>query len=197
MTWLFIGLNVIIFLYEVSLGTWLDEFLMMRGSIPSEILAGQDSITLITSIFLHGWRMHLIGNMLFLYVFGDNIEASVGHVKFALFYLCWWIVAWLVHAWFNPSSMVPAVGASGAIAAVLGAYLMLFPTWRIKMVYLRTMQTFLIPARQFLLYRIVLQLFSGVGELANSWLDGGVAWWAHIGWFAFGVTIVLSKLLRR
>lgn len=196
-TWLFISLNVLVFLYEASLWSWLDEFLLARGSIPTEILAGKDSITLITSLFLHGGWMHLLGNMMFLYVFGDNIEASVGHVKFLFFYLCWWIAAGLVHAWFNPSSLVPAVGASGAIAAVLWAYLVLFPTWRIKILYMRTMQTFLIPARQFLLYRIVLQFFSGVGELASSWLDGGVAWWAHIGWFAFWVGVVVSKLLRR
>jgi membrane associated rhomboid family serine protease len=196
-TRLFILFNILIFLYEVSLGAWLDNFLLTWGSIPTEILAGKDLITLITSTFLHGWWMHLIWNMLFLRVFGDNIEARIGHIRFIIFYVLWGIAAGLIHAGFNPSSTVPAVGASWAIAAVLGAYLMLFPHGRIKMLFMRTMQTFLIPARQFLLYRIGIQFFSGVGALASSWLDGGVAWWAHIGGFVFWVIVVISKLLHR
>lgn len=196
-TRLFILLNVGIFLYEVSLWAGLDNFLLTWGSIPTEILAGKDLITLLTSTFLHGWWMHLIGNMLFLRVFGDNIEARIGHRRFILFYLAWGIAAGLIHAWFNPSSTVPAVGASGAIAAVLGAYLMMFPQGRIKMIFMRTMQTFLIPARQFLLYWIGMQFFSGIWALASSWLDGGVAWRAHIGGFLFGVLIVLTKLIHR
>jgi membrane associated rhomboid family serine protease len=196
-TWLFIILNVGVFLYEVSLGANLDAFLLTRWAIPTEILAGRDLVTLLTSIFLHGGRMHLIGNMLFLWVFGDNIEARIWSVRFFLFYLLGGIVAGLVHAGFNPSSTIPAVGASGAIAAVLGAYLMMFPKGRIKMLFMRTMQSFYIPANQFLLYWIGLQFLSGIWSLTNLSGDGGVAWWAHIGGFVFGVVIVFTKILHR
>lgn len=196
-TRIFIGINVLIFLYEVSLWANLDQFLMMRWTVPTEIVAGERWITLITAIFLHGGRMHLIGNMLFLYVFGDNIEARVGHTRFVIFYLLWWVAAGLIHVGFNAWSDIPAVWASWAIAAVLGAYLIMFPHGRIKMLFLRTMQTFLIPARQFLLYRIGLQFFSGVGSLASSWLDGGVARWAHIGGFVFGVVAVFLRIVHR
>jgi membrane associated rhomboid family serine protease len=189
--------NVGVFLYEVSLGANLDAFLITRGAIPTEILAGRDIVTLLTSIFLHGGWMHLIGNMLFLRVFGDNIEARIGSLRFAVFYLLGGIVAWLVHVWFNPSSTFPAVGASGAIAAVLGAYLMMFPKGRVKMLFMRTMQSFYIPANQFLLYWIGLQFLSGIWSLTNLSGDGGVARWAHIGGFVFGIVLVFLKIVHR
>lgn len=194
---IFIVVNVLVFLYEVSLGNNLDSFIMQRGTIPVDIFSGKWRSTLVTAMFLHGWWMHLIGNMLFLFVFWDNIEARIGPMRYVLFYIWGGIVAWLIHAGFNPSSEIPAVGASGAIAAVLGAYLMLFPWSRIKMLFLRTMQTFMMPAKYFLLYRIVTQLFSGVGALASSGLEWGVAWWAHIGGFAFWVAMVMTKILHR
>ena len=196
-TRVFIVINVLVFFYQVSLWAGLDEFIMTRGTIPEQIMSGSGYLTLITAMFLHGGWMHLIGNMLFLYVFGDNIEARIGNTKFLLFYLAGWIAAGLIHVGFNASSPIPAVWASGAIAAVLGAYLLLFPHSRIKMLFPQGMRIFYISAQQFLLYRIGMQFFSGVGALASSWLDGGVARWAHIGWFAFWVIVVISKLVHR
>lgn len=196
-TRVFIVINVIVFFYQTSLGVGLEDFVMTRGTVPEKIMSGSGYLTLITAIFLHGGRMHLIGNMLFLYVFGDNIEAKIGNTQFLLFYLAGWIAAGLIHVGFNAGSPIPAVWASGAIAAVLGAYLLMFPKSRIKMLMPNTMQTFLIPAQQFLIYRIGVQFFSGVWSLANSWLEWGVARWAHIGGFVFGVVVVVSKLLHR
>jgi membrane associated rhomboid family serine protease len=196
-TRIFLAINVLVFFYQTSLGAGLDEFIMTRGTVPEKIMSGSGYLTLITAMFLHGWWMHLIGNMLFLYVFGDNIEARIGNTKFLLFYLAGWIAAGLIHVGFNASSPIPAVWASGAIAAVLGAYLLMFPKSRIKMIMPQTMNIFYISAQQFLLYRIWIQFFSGVWSLASSGLEWGVARWAHIWGFAFGVVMVLGRLLRR
>lgn len=182
-------LNVAVFLYEVSLPeTQLNGFIETFGSIPVEIFRGQDLYTLITSIFLHGGWMHLIGNMLFLWVFGDNIESSVGSWRYLLFYLCGGILASLTHAILNAGSPVPCVGASGSIAACLGAYLVMYPRSRIKVLFLLLFTTFRVSAIFFLGFWIVQQLITGVGSLSQHAANSaGVAYWAHIGGFAFGV----------
>ena len=188
-TYSLIAMNIVIFLYEISLpmeGT--DWFVNHYGAIPLEILGGDDFYTLISCMFLHGGWMHLIGNMLFLWVFADNIEAIIGTFNFLLFYLLGGIVASAIHIFFNPYSEVPMVGASGAISAVMGAYLILFPASRIKVLVLIFFRSFYIPAIFFLGFWIVQQMFAGFGSLGVTEQNtGGVAWWAHIGGFIFGV----------
>lgn len=141
-------------------------------------------LTLLSSIFMHGSFMHLLGNMVFLWVFGDNIESTVGNIKFLIFYLFGGLVASFSHILFDLDSVVPSLGASGAIAACLGAYLVMFPKSTIKI--LVFIKVFRVPAYAFLLFWIIQQLVSGYGALLNS-DGGGVAWFAHIGGFAFGL----------
>ncbi len=187
-SWLFLAINVLVFFFQASLDpAAFNAFVTEFGSIPSEIVRGEDMFTLITNMFLHGSWMHLIGNMLYLYVFGDNIEASIGNFKFLGFYLLWWIAASAGHIFLNIWSSIPAVWASGAIAAVLWAYLVMFPWSKVKMLYLYGMRTMLVPASYFLIIWIGMQMFSGVSSSVTwggTW--GGTAWWAHIWWFAFG-----------
>lgn len=188
----FIVLNVAFFLYKFSLNTEQQEgFDLYFGAIPAEITKGQDLFTLVTSMFVHGDWWHLIGNMLFLWVFADNIEAVVGNLKFLLFYFIGGFVAVFSHVYFNMGSEMPMVGASGAISTVMGAYLVMFPTSRIKMLFL--IFPFRITAWIFLGIWIVQQWSYGHAAQASE-TGGGVAWWAHIGGFAIG--IVLGFLFR-
>lgn len=185
---LFLFLNIIIFFYEVSLGGALtNQFLIKFGVIPVEIIQGQDLFTLVTSLFLHGGWMHLIGNMIFLWIFGDNIEATIGSASFFLFYIGGGIIASMFHIFFNTQSMIPSIGASGAIAAVMGAYLVMFPKSQVKVVFVIFFTTFKIPAILFLGIWFVQQLLSGLGSLSVTADVSGVAWWAHIGGFIFGL----------
>lgn len=177
----FIAINVLVWLYEFSLGPALQAFVIEYGSIPAEIVNGVDYHTLMTSMFMHGGWMHLIGNMMFLWVFGDNIEATIGNVAYIIFYILGGLAAFLLHAYFSPASTVPTVGASGAIAAILGAYLVMFPKSQIKMLFF--IRTFYMSAMVFLGLWFV-QQFSGV--FTSGGAGGGVAWWAHIGGFVFG-----------
>ncbi len=188
-TYSLIFINVLVFLYEFSLPQESGEaFVIHFGSIPAELLSGQDFFTLLTSMFLHGGWMHLIGNMLFLWVFADNIEAVVGTFNFIFFYLLGGITAAIIHGLFNPYSEIPVVGASGAISAVMGAYLIMFPASRIKVWILFLFTSAYVPALFFLGIWIFQQLITGFGSLGLGVEEqGGVAWWAHIGGFAFGV----------
>ncbi len=197
-TYLFIGFNVLIFLFEASLPMdALERFIYEYGSIPQEIQQGQDLFTLLTSTFLHGGWMHLIGNMLFLWVFGDNIEATVGSVVFLLFYLGGGLFASLAHTFFNLGSNIPSVGASGSISAILGAYLIMFPRSRIKLLVIFFFRSFRVAAIYFLGFWIVQQLFSGIGSMGpDTAASAGVAWWAHIGGFVFGVAVGLLFRMR-
>ncbi len=188
-TYLFLGLNVITFLYMLffSPPQDLQSFYETFGAIPLEIRSGTDWWTLLSSIFVHGGVMHLVGNMIFLWVFADNIEATIGSSRFVLFYLLGGIIAGITHVLFNPGSMVPAVGASGAISAVLGAYMVMFPKSRIRVFIIFLFSSAYLPAFLFLGIWILQQAISGVGSLGTVNLDsGGVAWWAHIGGFVFG-----------
>lgn len=188
-SYLFIGINVLIFLFEASLSPDdLNRFILTYGSIPQEIMNGEDYFTLFTSMFLHGGWMHLIGNMLFLWVFADNIEQIIGNLNFVVFYIVGGLAAHAAHIFFNINSPIPTVGASGAIAAVLGAYLIMFPTSKIKILVIFLFRSFQIPALLFLGFWILQQLVSGVAAIGPETTESeGVAWWAHIGGFAFGV----------
>ena len=179
----FIVINILIFIQQIR---YPDMLVGAFGSVPVETLNGENLYTLLTSMFLHGGLMHLVGNMLFLWVFADNIEATIGNGRFLMFYLLGGLAAHLGHIYYNPSSIVPTIGASGAISAVMGAYLVMFPTSRVKMWFFFFI--FRIPAVLFLGFWIFMQWNSGTAALetidANT---GGTAWWAHIGGFAFGV----------
>ncbi|MDH3709937.1 MAG: rhomboid family intramembrane serine protease [Cyclobacteriaceae bacterium] len=186
-----LALNILVFLYEwqLQLGseTRINEFLTTYGAIPTEILNGEDLITLITSMFLHGGWMHLIGNMLFLWVFADNIEATIGNVSFVAFYLLGGLAASMAHVYFNMDSTIPTVGASGAISAVLGAYMVMFPRSKIKVLVVLFFRSFHLSALVFLGLWILQQLIAGFGSLGGTAESSGVAWWAHIGGFVFGL----------
>lgn len=179
----FIVINILIFIQQIR---YPDMLVGAFGSVPIETLNGENLYTLLTSMFLHGGLMHLVGNMLFLWVFADNIEATIGNGRFLMFYLIGGLAAHVGHIYYNPSSIVPTIGASGAISAVMGAYLIMFPTSRVKMWFFFFI--FRIPAVLFLGFWIFMQWNSGTAALetidANT---GGTAWWAHIGGFAFGV----------
>lgn len=186
-----IVLNVAAFLYEFSLEPYeLNHFIAIYGLIPTRF----QWMDILTSIFLHGGWMHLIGNMWFLWIYGDNVEDILGHAQYLVFYLLCGIAASLVHLLFNMDSRVPTIGASGAIAGVMGAYVVKFPQSRITtlvpvFVFLTTME---IPAYFILLYWFVIQFFSGVGSVGHSHLSqGGVAWFAHVGGFLAGVVLIL------
>lgn len=184
-----IAANIVVFaaMFMMIPPEGINSFYMTYGSIPGEIMRGQDWWTLGSSMFLHGGLMHLIGNMLFLWVFADNIEATIGPWRFLAFYILGGLVAGVAHTLFNPESIVPAVGASGAISAVLGAYLVMFPSSRVKVLILIFFTSASVPAFLFLGFWIVQQMISGVGSISTVDLDtGGVAWWAHIGGFVFG-----------
>jgi membrane associated rhomboid family serine protease len=186
----FIGLNLLVFLFQVSLPPGSQQgFVNTYGMVPAEITHGMDYYTLFTNMFLHGGWMHLFGNMMFLWVFADNIEAVVGKVRFILFYLGGGIFASLAHLAFNVNSMIPAIGASGAISAVLGAYMVMFPASRVKVWVLYLFRSFYIPAIYFLGFWAIQQFFNGfISIVPSSAFTSDIAWWAHIGGFVFGLT---------
>lgn len=184
----FIAINVLIFVYQYYIlsegGSY--TFLQEYAAFPAETAQGERLYTVITSMFLHGGIFHLLGNMLFLWIFADNIEATIGNLNFLIFYLLGGVIAYLAHAFFNWGSSIPVVGASGAISAVMGAYLVMFPKSRVKMMFfLLIIFFFRIPAYLFLVFWAVGQTISGVYALGGS--ESGVAYWAHIGGFAMGV----------
>ncbi len=193
---LLIAANALAFFYELSLGPGLNRFLMQAAFIPHEYFAPGNTVadarSIVTSMFLHGGWMHLLGNMLYLWIFGDNVEDRVGHLGYLAFYLVAGWGATLAHAHLNPTSAVPAIGASGAISGVLGAYLVLFPRARVITLiplgfYTRIAE---MPALLVLGFWFVLQLLSGVVGLGARGAQGaGVAWWAHIGGFVIGMVL--------
>ncbi|MFB3779189.1 MAG: rhomboid family intramembrane serine protease [Bryobacteraceae bacterium] len=185
-----IAANCLIFLMQLSLDPFsLNHFIVSFGLVPSRL----EWSSLVTSMFLHGGWLHLIGNMWFLWIYGDNVEDILGHGKFLLFYLLCGVAAGLVHVAFNADSRLPTVGASGAIAGVMGAYMVKFPRSRIItlvpiFLFFTTME---IPASIILVYWFVVQFFSGIGSVGYSHLSqGGVAWFAHIGGFLAGMALI-------
>jgi membrane associated rhomboid family serine protease len=187
-----IVINVVVFLLELSGG---DQFITNWAFIPARFSddPGGNAVTIFTAMFMHGGWLHLFGNMLFLWIFGDNVEDRFGHVKFLIFYLVTGIAATLAQYWVSPGSGVPNVGASGAIAGVLGAYILMFPRSRVNVLVGRQMMQ--MPAIVVLGGWIVLQLVSGVGTMAyTDENSGGVAYMAHIGGFVAG--FLLTYLFR-
>lgn len=199
-TLILIGINVLVFLYESSLGQGVDRFLATYGMTPYEITHGVSLwprevpvyATLFTSMFLHAGILHLGGNMLFLWIFGNNVEDSMGRFRFIVFYLMCGLVASLAQIAAGPASDIPNVGASGAIAGVLGGYILLYPKARVTtLVFLGIFITFIeLPAMLVLLFWMVLQVVSGVTGLYSSMADGGVAYFAHIGGFIAGLITI-------
>jgi membrane associated rhomboid family serine protease len=187
-----IVINAMVFFYELTLSqSGLENFIFQFGAIPARIVEGEGLGTLLTSMFIHAGWLHLIGNMLFLWVFGDNIEAVMGEIPYLIFYLAGGLIASATHILFNIGSDIPSVGASGAIAAVLGAYLVMFPRSRVKLLVLMGRAGMArVTALIFLGLWIVQQIFSGIAGLGVPTAQTeGVAWWAHIGGFAFAVVV--------
>jgi membrane associated rhomboid family serine protease len=200
-----IAVNIFVFFKEVAYGARLDEFLYTWAFIPARLWNPANLVpnvvTMLVSMFLHGGLLHIAGNMLYLWIFGDNVEDRLGHVRYALFYLLCGFGATLTHAFFNPASRVPSIGASGAIAGVLGAYLVLFPRARVTtlipiFVFVTVRE---IPAVVLLLLWFLLQLLSGAGSLGvpETADAGGVAYFAHIGGFVLGMLLVVPMGGRR
>ncbi len=196
--YLLLTANVLVFLYQVTMSpSAAQDFVNRWGTTPVQILQGNQWITLLTSMFLHGGWLHLIGNMLFLWVFGDNIEATVGSFFYLIFYLAGGVAATATHIFLNPQSAVPSVGASGAISAVLGAYIVMFPRARVHALVLFGFWAYMtrVSAILFLGIWFLTQLLSGVASLGvQTAQTGGVAFWAHIGGFVFG--FVMGFLMR-
>ena len=202
---LLIVVNVLMFLWEVGQGPYLERTLEIVAFIPARFWAYPlailpNAFSIGISMFLHGGWLHLGGNMLYLWIFGDNIEDRLGHVRYLIFYLLCGAFATFAHAFMNPASTVPSIGASGAIAGVLGAYLVLFPKARV----LTIIPIFVfftireIPAILVLGLWFVLQLFTGFASLGMPSDSGGVAYFAHIGGFATGIVLIaLLGGLRR
>lgn len=190
-TYVLIALNVLFFFVEQSGG---DAFIRKWAFVPSRFLANPfgDFSTLFTSMFMHAGWAHLGGNMLYLWIFGDNVEDRFGHIKFTIFYLLCGLAATFAQLAFSLGSTVPNVGASGAIAGVLGAYILLFPQGKVRV--LQGQRVIQVPALMAIGLWIVLQFFSGIGSIANTADTGGVAYMAHIGGFLAG--FVLTFVLR-
>src|SRR5271165_2170372 len=189
--------NVVVFFYQVSLPLRFQKaFVIVNGTVPARIpsfLAGHTSAQialepLFTSMFLHGGLMHLLGNMLFLYIFGDNVEDFFGHIGYALFYVVCGIGSGLVHVLFNLHSTVPAIGASGAISGVMGAYILLYPRARILTFFF----VFVLPIPAFFIlgFWFVFQFLEALGGVGGD-PSGGVAVWAHVGGFLIGMLITV------
>ena len=186
-----IAINVLAFLYELSLDDWSrNAFIATYGLVPETF----SWTGLITSTFLHGGWMHLLGNMWFLWIFGDNIEDILGHGKYLLFYLACGAAAGLTQAYLTTDPRIPMVGASGAIAGVMGAYLLKFPHSRIYTVVIVIFffTTIEVPAWIMLIYWFATQFFNGVGSIAYSHVSdgGGVAFFAHVGGFIAGAGLI-------
>ncbi|MEM8536336.1 MAG: rhomboid family intramembrane serine protease [Pseudomonadota bacterium] len=192
------ALNIAIFLAGLVLfqsDRALSQLYFNYALIPALVADGQNYYTLVTSVFLHGGFMHLAGNMLFLWIFGDNLEEEMGHMPFLVFYLACGVAAGLAQFYTDPTSQVPVVGASGAIAGVMGGYLLLFPKARVDIfiffiVFFRILP---IPAWLMLGLWFALQLFNGLRVDTSM---GGVAYWAHAGGFVIGLLFTIPLWLR-
>jgi membrane associated rhomboid family serine protease len=196
-----IAANILAFLYEIRMDeTTLKAFILTWGLIPSDFVSDPSSawINILTSMFLHGGWLHIINNMWVLFIFGDNIEARLGGIRYLIFYLLAGAAAGLLQTFVLPSNNVPMIGASGAVAGVLGAYLILYPRSRVaSLVPILFVFTLIeIPAFLFLLFWFVLQLYSGLFAIQGGG-GSGIAWWAHIGGFIFGVVMVSFFAIKR
>ncbi len=211
-TFFLVAVNVVVFAYELMLGDRVAGFVAGWGAVPYELSHFEDLVgpmgggfehtagpsfiplTLISSMFMHGSVMHIFGNMLYLWIFGNNVEDVLGHVKYFVFYILCGILAGLAHVLFNPSSTVPTVGASGAVAGVLGAYLVMYPKARVLTlvflgIFIRLME---VPAVVLLVLWFVMQSLQGFLSLGVREMSGGVAWFAHIGGFVAGAVLAFA-----
>ena len=195
-----IAANCLSFFYQLSLGPGASEMIVSLGVIPFELTSGVDlapshgiasEFTLFSSMFLHANLFHLGGNMMFLWIFGNNVEDSTGHLRFILFYILTGLAAAGLHIWLHPESKVPLVGASGAVSGILGAYFLLYPRARVLTLVLLGFffQTFLVPASIFLGIWFLLQFLSA--SLSFGGQAAGVAWFAHVGGFVAGMPLLL------
>lgn len=199
-----IVLNVLIFLYEYTLGENMNVFIFRWGLIPVNVFSSSPDMTItdrfypfLTSMFLHAGWLHLIGNMLFLYIFGDNVEGRVGHIKYLIFYIICGLAAAVFQFMTNTHSVIPMVGASGAISGILGAYITFYPRSRILTLVpvFFFIQLIHIPAAVFILIWFLIQFLSGLGTLNIPKETGGVAFWAHVGGFVAG--LILARFFDR
>jgi membrane associated rhomboid family serine protease len=202
-TYVLIALNVLLFLFEVSLTPYSRaQFIYQFGVIPTEYtsrLQLTDTLPLFSSMFLHGSWLHLIANMWALWIFGDNIEDHLGSFRYLVLFLATGIAASLLHVAFNPESQIPSVGASGAIAGVMGAYFLLFPGARVLTVVPFIFLWVWLPAWIVLGYWFLAQFLHGAATTIaqTSGTTGGVAFWAHVGGFIAGVTLIKIFPARR
>ncbi len=196
-----ITLNCVVFLFELSLGEeGMGRLFMIAGMIPAKVAVFpvNPNVTLLgaflpflSSMFLHGGFMHLIGNMWFLWIFGDNIEDHLGHLRYLGFYLLCGLGAGLTHLAFNWGSNIPTIGASGAVAGVLGGYFLLYPRHKVlTLIPFFFLLMIELPAAVILIYWFVVQFFSGAASIGAT-QGGGVAWWAHVGGFVLGFLLIL------
>jgi membrane associated rhomboid family serine protease len=190
-TYILIALNVLFFFVELAGG---DDFIIKWAFVPSRFLANPiaDFPTLFTSMFMHAGWMHLGGNMLYLWIFGDNVEDRFGHIRFIIFYVLCGLAATFAQMAFSMDSDIPNLGASGAIAGVLGAYILLFPKGKVRV--MQGQRVIQVPALLAIGIWFVLQLFSGIGSIESAGKTGGVAYMAHIGGFVAG--FLLTFLFR-
>lgn len=188
-TWGLIAVNILIFLLELAGG---EEFVMKWAFIPSHFIANPVSEfpTIFTSMFMHAGWAHLGGNMLYLWIFGGNVEDTYGKIPFLIFYIVCGVAATFAQLFFNADSSLPNIGASGAIAGVLGAYILLFPQDRIRVLIGRGITQ--LPALIVIGFWFILQFISGIGSLSSTSEEGGVAYMAHIGGFAAGFLIAIG-----
>ncbi len=203
---LLIVANIAVFVYEASLGGGIESFIYQYAMIPARLTSALEGTrelvrlpyapgappaleTIITSMFLHGGILHLAGNMLYLFIFGAAVEEAMGHLRYLFFYLICGIASALAMAAFTPHSAVPVIGASGAIAGILGAYFVLYPRAKISTILpIFILMYFVeIPAIVYLLIWFVAQLYAGLSQ--NPEVAGGVAWWAHVGGFLVGMLL--------
>lgn len=198
-----IAANVAAFLYELSLGPALPQFINTYAMMPANIIRGQAYLTVLTSMFLHGGFVHIFGNMLYLWIFGNNVEDTLGHFQFLIFYLLAGLGGTIGHLLVSSASTVPTLGASGAIAGVLGAYILLFPgayvVTAIPIFYF--IRIVRLPALLVIGFWIVIQFLSGMASIATRPVAGeaagGIAWFAHIGGFLAGVILILILPKKR
>ncbi len=196
-----IAINVSVFIYQMSLDQGMETFILEMAAIPYEITHMTDTnipaavplpLTLFTSLFLHGNLAHLGGNMLYLWIFGNNIEDALGHIRFLLFYLLCGFIATMAHIMSNPNSPIPLVGASGAIAGILGAYLLLYPRAKVHTLIILIFFIRVIKLPAYILLTLWFML-----QVVNSTGGGNVAWYAHIGGFMAGFLMVKPFLKKK
>lgn len=193
-----ISLNIFIFIHEESLGQSVSSFINTYGLVPGRVFSLSSDIGLservypfFSSMFIHGDWIHIIGNMIFLYIFGSNVEIKMGHLKYLIFYILCGLAAALFHALTNLGSVVPMLGASGAISGVLGAYITYFPISRFRnpvpILFFKNIRY--VPAAAIIFLWLVMQFLNGIETIDRSVNTGGVAFWAHIGGFAAGLIL--------